>query len=150
MSFFRTIREGIQYMDAFPEDILLNPVFPEYRVKRCMKFARILLPPFIILILVWTYIRGGGLHGVEFMFVIKSNWPVTLCCVILLLMIPLQGYWWFGRRATLKLNARLKIFYIECCLQLHRSGKDEPCLLDLALVMRDAIKVSGRDILRKL
>ena len=53
MSFFRTIREGIQYMDAFPEDILLNPVFPEYRVKRCMKFARILLPPFIILILVY-------------------------------------------------------------------------------------------------
>lgn len=140
----------MKYMEIFPEDILLNPIFPEYRVKRCLRFANRLLPPFIVLLLVWTFIRAGGLHGVEFMFVLKNNWPITICCVLFLLMIPLQGYWWFGKRAKLKLNARLKLFYIESCIQLHRSAKEEPTLIDLAEIMRDAIKLLGRDILHKL
>lgn len=140
----------MKYMEIFPEDILLNPIFPEYRVKHCLKFANRLLPPFIVLFLAWTFIRAGGLHGVEFIFVLKNNWPITICCVLFLLMIPLQGYWWFGKRAELKLNARLKLFYIECCIQLHRSAKEEPTLIDLAEIMRDAVKFLGRDILHKL
>ena len=150
MGFFNTFRDGLKYMEIFPLEPVLNPVFPEFRVKRVMKMGKILLPPFIALIVLWSYVRGGGLQGVEMMFALKSNWPVTICCVLLLLLMPGQGYWWFGKRARLPLNPRLRIFYIETCIQLQRSGVDAPDLMELMTVINEGIKVLGRDFLRKL
>lgn len=150
MGFFNTFSDGLKYMEIFPLEPLLNPVFPEFRVKRAMKMGKILLPPFIVLILLWSYVRGGGLQGVEMMFALKSNWPVTICCVLFLLLMPAQGYWWFGKRARMKLNPRLRIFYMETCIKLQRSGIDDPDLMELMVVINAGIKEFGRDFLRKL
>lgn len=150
MGFVRTVRDGIRYMEIWPEDPLLGPVFAENRVKYAMKLGRYLLPPFIMFILAWAFVRGGGLKGVEFMFAIRNNWPVTLICVIFLLLMPLQGYYWFGRRSATKLNARQKLFYIETCLMLHRQGSQDPTMMDFAEVVAEGIKKLGRDFLRKL
>lgn len=137
-------------MNIWPDDPLLAPVFPENRVKYAMKIGRYVLPPFIVFILIWAFVRGGGLKGVELMFALKNNWPVTIICVLFLLLMPLQGYYWFGRRARTRLNARLKLFYAETCKALCRQGADEPDMMDLAVVLRDGIKKLGRDFLRKL
>ena len=68
MGMISTIRLGVRYMEAWPEDPLLAPVFPENRVKYVMKVGRVLLPPFIILLLAWSFVRGGGLHaGIDWM-----------------------------------------------------------------------------------
>ena len=150
MGFFRTLLLGRRYMAVWPDDPLLGPVFPENRVKYWMKVGSYLLPPFIVLILAWAWYRGGGLHGVEFMFAMKSTWPVTIACVIFLLLMPLQGIWWFGRRAQLKLNPRLKLFYMETCIMLHRQGLQDPTMMDFAEATAEGIRKLGRDFLRKL
>ncbi len=151
MSFFKTVSNGIAYMESWPDDQLLGPVFPESRVKYVMKVGRYVLPPFIVLIIFWAFVRGGGLHpGIDFMFALKNNWHVTLLCVLFLLCMPLQGYYWFGRRSQQKLNPKLKLFYTETCTSLRKQPADDPVMADLARVMREGIKVLGRDFLRKL
>ena len=151
MSLIKTIFTGIKYMNVWPEAELLGPVFPENRAKYVMRIGRYVLPPFIILILRWSFIRGGGLHeGISFMFAIQQNWHVTVLCVLFLLSMPLQGYYWFGKRAVMKLNPKLKLFYTETCTALLRQPLGEPTMLDLAYVLRDGINSLGYDFLRKL
>ncbi|MDY6321386.1 MAG: terminus macrodomain insulation protein YfbV [Succinivibrio sp.] len=150
MGFVRTIRDGMKYTRIWPDDPLLGPVFPENRVKYFMKLGNFALPPFIVLILFWAFWRGGGLHGVEFMFAMKNTWPVTIICVLFLLFMPLQGYYWMGRRSQTKLNARQKLFYMETCIMLHRQGSQDPTLMDFAETTAEGIKKLGRDFLRKL
>ncbi len=150
MSFFKTLSDGIRYMEKWPEDPLLSPVFPENRVKYVMKIGRRVLPPFIVLTLIWAYYRGGGFAGVELMFVLKNTWPMTLVCVLFLLLMPLQGYYWFGKRAHTPLNSKLKLFYIEMCKNLQKQPKDKPNMQDFCDRVNEAIKLLGRDFLRKL
>lgn len=150
MAFFKTVKDGIRYCEIWPQDPLLNPVFPECRVKRAIRAGRMILPPFIVFILLWSYVRGGGLLGVEFMFAVKSNWPMTIICILFILLMPLQGYWWMGKRSRMKLNPRLRIFYMETCIRLHRSGEDSPDMMALAKIMHDGIKILGREFLSKL
>ncbi len=150
MSFFKTIKAGVKYMDDWPQEALLNPVFPECRVKKAMLTARWLLPPFIVFILVWTYIQGGGFQGVELMFIVKTNYPVALVCALFLLLMPVQGYYWFGRRSQMRLNKKQEMFYVEISKQLQRTPANEPTMRDLEIIINDGIKALGKDFLRKL
>lgn len=149
MGFFRTLRLGVRYMNIWPNDPLLGPVFPENRVKYWMKLGNRVLPPFIVFTLVWAWYRGGGLY-IGFFLAMKSTWPMTITCTLFLLMMPLQGYYWFGRRAQMKLNPRQKIFYMETCIMLHRQGSQDPTMMDFAEVTREGIEKLGRDFLRRL
>ena len=150
MSFIKTIKLGCQYLEIWPSHPLLNPVFRENRVKAAMLMARKLLPPFIVFILVWAYYRGGGFKGVEFMFALKTTWPMTLMCVLFLLLIALQGYYWLGKRAKTPLNKKQEIFYKGLCQKLSRESKLNPTMFDLAISMKEGIKVLGADFLKQL
>ena len=150
MSFIKTIRLGCRYLELWPNHPLLTPVFAENRVKRAMLLGQKLLPPFIVLILVWAYYRGGGFHGVEFMFAMKNTWPMTLMCVLFLLLMPVQGYYWLGKRAQTKLNKKQALFYVELCKKLTNVPVLEPTMMDLALRITDGIAVLGPDFLKNL
>ncbi|MBQ9275482.1 MAG: DUF412 family protein [Succinivibrio sp.] len=150
MAFWATVSLGTRYMKIWPEEKILGALFPENRVKYFMKLAQLLLPPFIMLILVWAFVRGGGLKGVSLMFVLQNTWPMTLISVLFLLLIPLQGYYWFGRRAQLSLNAKQQSFYNDLCRKLERTPKTEPAMYDLAVVLKEGLQRLDHEFLREL
>ena len=150
MSFIKTFKDGIKYMEIWPEDPILGSVFTEGRVKYIMRLGKYLLPPFIMFLIVWNFIMGGGLKGVEFFYTLKSNWPVTLCCVLFLLVLPLQGYYWFGKRSSVKLNKKQKLYYEELCKKLQKEPAIDPVMMDFAVTVKEGLAKFGRDILKTL
>ena len=75
MNIVSKIKIGIQYMNDWPLEPLLNPVFPECRVKKAVIAGRKILPPFIVFILFWAVYQGGGFKGIPLLFAISSKYP---------------------------------------------------------------------------
>lgn len=149
-NFFSTIKAGIKYMEVFPQDNLIGAVFPECRVKYVMGVGKVLLPPFIVFIVVWNYFIAGGFDGVPLRYALLQNLPVTLVCVLFLLLLPVQGYYWFGKRSKLLLNAKQQNFYQDLCSKLERQANLKPTMYDLAIVLKEGLKKLDRDFLNSL
>ena len=49
MNIIEILKEGRHYMERWPEEPLLNPVFPECRAKKLMSLAKRVIPPFMVL-----------------------------------------------------------------------------------------------------
>ncbi len=137
-------------MDLWPEDRVLGSVFPEVRVRKAMIFARRAIPPFAAFILLWAYVQGGGLKGVSLIFTLKSAWPPIVASVTFLLLLPVQGYYWFGRRSLRPLSERQKKLYAELCARLSREPEREPDMLALATVLAQAMRDLDHEFLRLL
>ncbi len=137
-------------MNDWPQEALLNPVFPECRVKRAVLFGRKILPPFIVFILFWGIYQGGGFKGIPLLFALSSNFPITLVCILFLLFMPLQGYLWFYKRAVTKLNKKQQEFYLLVYEKLEKQPVAEPTMLDLEKAINFCIKELGPDLLKKL
>ena len=150
MNIVSKIKIGIQYMNDWPLEPLLNPVFPECRVKKAVIAGRKILPPFIVFILFWAVYQGGGFKGIPLLFAISSNFPVTLVCVIFLMLMPLQGYLWFYKRAVTKLNDRQKDFYLLVCTKLEKQPVLNPTMMDLEKAINACIKTLGAELMKKL
>lgn len=150
ISFVKKLCLGSKYLELWPEDRVLGAVFPENRVKKVMVLARRLIPPFIVFLLLYNFVLGGGLKGVSFFYTLKINWPATLCAVVLLLLLPLQGYYWAGKRAQLKLSKKLETFYRDVCVKLHKEPALNPTMFDLAVVLRQGLKTLPHDFLDRL
>ncbi|MGN0916110.1 MAG: terminus macrodomain insulation protein YfbV [Succinivibrio sp.] len=145
-----SLRSGIEYMKNWPDEPLLNPVFAEGRVKRVMNFASIILPPFMILTVIWSIYLGGGFKGVPLYYALLENIEVTIVCLLFLMLMPLQGYYWFYRRSITKLNDRQKQFYVKLCAKLSREASHDPLMLDLEKTINAGIKQFGTDFLKEL
>ncbi len=138
-------------MNKWPEkEPLLNPVFPETRVKNALVAGRIILPPFIVFILFWAIYQGGGFKGIPLLFALTSNFPVTLVCILFLCLMPLQGYLWFYKRAVTPLSQKQQKFYVELCQELKREPALEPKMQDLEDAINACLKTIGREPLKKL
>lgn len=150
MNIFSKIQIGINYMNKWPLEPLLNPVFPENRAKKAMLFARKILPPFIVLVLLWDIYLGGGFSGIPLFIAMQSNIYMTVISTILLALIPVQGYLWFYVRATSPLNDKQKKFYNSVCVKLDRQPSLIPTLQDLETVINAGLKKFGSDFLKEL
>lgn len=148
MSFFALMRRGAQYMELWPEGTVLTAVFPEVRYKSWMRGARLLFPPMIAGLLLWIYYNCGGLSGLYVLFTRPSSGSIMLymsvtglfLMIIVLLMIVLQGYWWFGYRSGLALNAKQQKFYVELMHKLDKQPIPAPTMFDLISAINDGLK----------
>lgn len=150
MAFYHTIKTGISYLQDWPEHPILNAIFKEGRVRSWLKLGNVLIPPFIFFILLWNFIQGGGLKGVDFLYTQKINWPVTAVCIIFLLMLPLHAYYWAGKRAQTKLNPTQRVFYADLCEKLEKAQAADPTMHDLARAIGEGLKKLGPDFLDRL
>lgn len=150
MNIIEILKEGRHYMERWPEEPLLNPVFPECRAKKLMSLAKRVIPPFMVLVIGWTLYLGGYFKGIPLYYALTANLSVTVCSMCVLIMIPLQGYYWFYRRSKTQINDRLKKFYQELCSQLDREASFNPTFLDFENVLIDALKKLDHDFLKKL
>lgn len=147
---FKTIRQGSKYLAIFPVHPILGAVFPENRVQYALRWGRRLIPPFIAFILLWNYVQGGGLQGISFFYTQKVNWPSALLCIVTLVLILLHGYYWAGKRAALKLNPKLTLFYRQLCQALGKEPVPVPTMFDLARALHEGLEKLDPDFLRKL
>ena len=150
MIIFSNLNRGIDYMKKWPLEPLLNPVFKENRVKRALLLGNKILPPFIVFIFFWGFYLGGGFKGVPFLFAIGSNFPVTIACVLFLLLMPVQGYYWFYKRSVTSLNEKQKAFYKDTCKKLEIEPSINPTMYDLEIVINKGINKLGREFLKQL
>ena len=150
MNFFRTLALGGRYMEIWPDEPALGAIFPENRVKYMMGWGRLLIPPAAVFVLLWVYVQGGGLHGISWLYTLQANWPLAMMCILLLALLPVQGYYWFGRRAQLPLQRRQADIYRQLCGQLEREPAAAPSMYDLALVLREGFRRLGREFLDSL
>ena len=137
-------------MKKWPLEPLLNPVFKENRVKTAMLRANLILPPFIVFILFWAIFLGGGFKGIPLLFALGSNFPIVICCVLFLLMMPLQGYYWFYKRAVTPLNKKQTLIYNDLCKKLDRIPTINPLMKDFEDVLIEALKKLDKEFLEQL
>lgn len=159
MSFFAVIKRGAQYMDLWPEGTVLTAIYPEVRYKAWMKGARILFPPMIAGLLLWIYYNCGGLAGLYLLFTRPSAGSMMLymsviglfLMILVLLMIIVQGYMWFGYRAEQRLTAKQQQFYIELMQRLDKTPAMQPTMFDLISAIQDGLKnLKDKEFLEKL
>lgn len=138
-------------MALWPEEKVLVAIFPELRVRRTLALGARLWPPFMVFIIVWTFVMGGGLKGVDFLFTLKNNYAVAICCVLFIALIPLQAYLWYDKRSNLKLNSRQKAIMHNVCDLTQRPCPADPVMYDFVLALNAALRTQpNKDFLNML
>lgn len=147
---FEKLKAGYIYMKNWPLEDYLNPVFAENRVKKAMLFANKVIPPLMLLTVLWSLYIGGYFKGVPFIYAIYMNIEVTLVSLLVLCLIPMQGLIWFYRRSVSSLNEKQQIFYRSLCKRLEHQFTLMPTMRDLEVEINFALKKLPSDFLKEL
>lgn len=150
---FKTVLAGARYLEIWPDHPVISAVFPEGRVKYAMRWARRLIPPMIVFILLWNFVQGGGLQGLQglsWLTAGRANWPLGIVTICLLLLVVLHGYYWAGKRAQLKLSSKQERFYQELCLKHGRKPCSAPTMYDLAVILKQGLAGEDHSFLDRL
>lgn len=99
-----TIKRGYQYANIWPLIAKLGMIFPENRVIIATKFAQKAAPFMILLTLLWQYIM------LDYQQVALSATVITCLATILL---PIQGFYWLGKRADTALPEQTAVWYFQ-------------------------------------
>lgn len=112
MDFFGSkLQIGRRYLAVWPRRAELNSLFPENRVIHAIEFGARVLPPVVVICIMLQYQFGDGLY-----------WPSVITTVLFMLSLPLQGYYWLGRRAVTPLPPSLASWYREINGRMSEQG----------------------------
>lgn len=132
----KTILQGHRYMKIWPQHAVVGNL-PEARVIPLTKLGRLGLP---LAALLNVFVQYSYL-GAEFLIQIMAT-------SLFLAALPLQGYYWLGKRAKSQLPIPLASWLKELQSKLKRQGEDirleqhqvGPNYMDLAKVLHAALK----------
>lgn len=134
---FKTFKEGWQYLKIWPNHAIVGGL-PEAHVVPLTKLITWMLPVAAVVnfTVQWTWL------GSEYLGTIVT-------ASLFLLLMPLQAYYWLGKRALSQLPLNLRAWYFELQEKLQRSGMDVrlpshrpgPCYIDLARIVRKALSI---------
>lgn len=99
---FNVFIEGYHYSKKWPLKAQLSVIFPEYRVIKATQLAVRILP----LIAMTTFFVQVNYLGESY-----APQSLALCCLIL--SMPLQGYYWLGKRSQQVLPVSLATWYYQ-------------------------------------
>ena len=112
MNIFGTkLQQGRHYMTLWPRRPELNSMFPENRVIRATEFALKVIPALAVLSVM-----------LQFQFGEQHYWPSVMTSVLFLLSLPLQGYYWLGRRSETLLPPTLATWYRQINGRMNEAG----------------------------
>lgn len=139
MSLFSTIKLGIKYAEIFPKERFLYNVFKEGYWIEAYEFAKRYMPPVLFLYIMWLYyFYGYRQYSIEWYV-----FPLPTIFVLVLLIGPIFFYWALGNKASRKLTARQKEWYIDVCNYSDITPQLEPTIFDLIKVVNRAYKTEG-------
>ncbi|MEN3158386.1 terminus macrodomain insulation protein YfbV [Alkalimonas sp. NCh-2] len=110
-SMYTIIRTGMHYSKVWPMQPELNGVFPENRMIRLTQWAQRVLPGIAVLNAVLQYQWHGA-----------SQLPLLIAMSLLLLSIPLQGWYWLGVRSRKRLPPAVRQWYQQIMQQMQLQG----------------------------
>lgn len=132
--FLQVLKDGYRYADEWPRHSV-TVGFVETRVIPAARFGEKVTPPIAVLnaLLVWQFLPTEQLaQGILMSLIILS--------------LPLQGWYWLGWRAKQTLSPRLRHWYKELQNKLQGSGETcqptgeyGPNYYDLAVIVRRAL-----------
>lgn len=108
---FHDLITGHQYSKKWPVKPQLYAIFPECRIIKATQFAVAVLP----IIAIGCFFAQIAMLGKDFM-------PQALAMACLILSMPLQGYYWLGKRAQQPLPASLVNWYGQLETKLLQQG----------------------------
>lgn len=109
--FTHTLHRGKEYLGVWPQERQLAPMFPEYRIMTATRFGVKTLPALITLSLLF-----------QFQFGAAEYWPSVVASVLFLTSLPLQGYYWLGKRADTRLPPSLHQWYWQLHEKIAAAG----------------------------
>lgn len=110
-SLFNVIQAGVQYGKIWPRQPELNSMFPENRMILLTLWAQKVLPAFAVLNGVMLYLWHG-----------HAQLPLLVAMSLLLLSMPLQGWYWLGVRSEKRLPPAMRQWYQQILQQLQLQG----------------------------
>ncbi|MEH2921025.1 terminus macrodomain insulation protein YfbV [Samsonia erythrinae] len=142
-SWRQLLQHGQHYMNTWPIEKQLAPVFPENRVVRATRFGIRVMPPLAVFTLTWQIALGGQLGP-------------AIATALFACSLPLQGLWWLGRRSVTPLPATLAQWFHDIRHKLQESGQtlapleEAPTYQTLADVLKRAFKQLDKTFLDDL
>lgn len=133
-SFSKTLSYGADYSSVWPQHPELAAFFPEQKVIYLLNWGKRLIPALIVI--------SGCL---QLQWGTSDNWPTFIASCMFALSLPVQGYYWLGRRAETQLPPSLSRWYFEinqklnCMPSVNRSS-----YFDLAKTLRKAFEQLDR------
>ncbi len=144
MKLVRTIHSGFAYSKIWPAKPELNAIFPENKIIFLTQKAARYLPVLAILTAVVQFkLLGGDFLG------------QILAMMLLLVSMPLQGWYWLGVRANTDLPPALINWANEIREQIQKhgqaaSGSGSPKnYLDLARLLQQAYQQLDKSVMRR-
>ena len=147
MGFYRTLKVGQHYLNIWPLEPKLGAIFPENRVIKATLFAQKMMPFLAVLFVVWQqiYARGDNMAL-----------AVAVLSALFALCLPLQGFYWLGKRAQTALSPQSAVGFHHVLEKLKERQEvipnfsDKPTYLDLANLLKMAQKKLPRDFWQAL
>ena len=147
MGFYRTLKVGQHYLNIWPLEPKLGAIFPENRVIKATLFAQKMMPFLAVLFVVWQqiYARGDNMAL-----------AVAVLSALFALCLPLQGFYWLGKRAQTPLSPQSAVGFHHGLEKLKEKQEvipnfsDKPTYLDLANLLKMAQKKLPRDFWQDL
>ena len=136
---FTIIKQGISYADIWRQlshRKKLNMIFPEPRVIKAINFAQQLLMPLILFTLAWQYFVLG--YSI-------TSFASTFLTILFICSLPLQGFYWLGKRSQTVLTGATLDWYIKIHQKVSKLEALSPIptaitFYDLALLLQRAEK----------
>ena len=147
MGFYRTLKMGQHYLNIWPLEPKLGAIFPENRVIKATLFAQKMMPFLAVLFVVWQqiYARGDNMAL-----------AVAVLSALFALCLPLQGFYWLGKRAQTPLSPQSAVGFHHFLEKLKEKQEvipnfsDKPTYLDLANLLKMAQKKLPQDFWQDL
>ncbi|MFC6377664.1 terminus macrodomain insulation protein YfbV [Tatumella terrea] len=143
VNWFGVLKRGQHYMNTWPDDKRLSPVFPEHRVGKAIRFGIRFMPPVSVFTLCWQI----ALHAQTGPAVASALFACSL---------PIQGLWWMGKRAMKPLPPTLLQWYHSVRTKLEQAGQPtaipegEPTYQSLADLLKRAFRQLDKTFLDDL
>ena len=147
MGFYRTLKMGQHYLNIWPLEPKLGAIFPENRIIKSTLFAQKMMPFLAVLFVVWQqiYARGDNMAL-----------AVAVLSALFALCLPLQGFYWLGKRAQTPLSPQSAVGFHHVLEKLKEKQEvipnfsDKPTYLDLAKLLNLAQKKLPQDFRQDL
>jgi uncharacterized membrane protein YfbV (UPF0208 family) len=133
-SFGKTLTHGSDYSSIWPLQPELASLFPEQRVIYLLNWGKRVIPALIVL--------SGCL---QLQWGSAANWPTFIATSLFALSLPVQGYYWLGRRADMQLPPSLSRWYFDINQKMNCAPTaNRPNYFDLAKTLRQAFEQLDR------
>lgn len=142
-SFFNVIKQGDRYLQTWPKQRALNCLFIDSKIAFYTRLAIKVVPAFIFLIVALNIIQPA-----------LFSEPIMLTFILFLLGLPVQGFYWLGKRSQELLPNQLLPWYRAIQEKLYGNRAEQtvmqyrPSYWDLALLLKNAFKIGGDKFLQ--